>query len=121
KNPLGDIDVLIIDKQYHKIIAGEVKGFNVSRNPYEMYLEYKKMFESTKKKRCFYDKHSRRVDWCSNHIEDFKIQYNLEDVEWEVVGLFILDQPLISTEIYHKDIKMLTEKELSIENIRSVY
>lgn len=121
KNPLGDIDVLIIDKQYHKIIAGEVKGFNVSRNPYEMYLEYKKMFESTKKKRCFYDKHSRRVDWCSNHIEDFKIQYNLEDVEWEVVGLFILDQPLISTEIYHKDIKMLTEKELSVENIRSVY
>lgn len=121
KNTLGDIDVLIIDRQYHKIIAGEVKGFNVSRNPYEMYLEYKKMFESTKKKRCFYDKHSRRVDWCSNHIEDFKIQYNLEDAEWEVVGLFILDQPLISTEIYHKDIKMLTEKELSVENIRSVY
>lgn len=121
KNPLGDIDVLIIDKQHHKIIAGEVKEFNVSRNPYEMYLEYKKMFENTKKKRCFYDKHSRRVDWCSNHVEDFKIQYNLEDVEWEVVGLFILDQPLISTEIYHKDIKMLTEKELSVENIRSVY
>lgn len=121
KNPLGDIDVLIIDRQYHKIIAGEVKEFNVSRNPYEMYLEYKKMFENTKKKRCFYDKHSRRVDWCSNHVEDFKIQYNLEDVEWEVVGLFILDQPLISTEIYHKDIKMLTEKELSVENIRSVY
>lgn len=121
KNPLGDIDVLIVDKQHHKIIAGEVKEFNVSRNPYEMYLEYKKMFENTKKKRCFYDKHSRRVDWCSNHVEDFKIQYNLEDVEWEVVGLFILDQPLISTEIYHKDIKMLTEKELSVENIRSVY
>lgn len=121
KNPLGDIDVLIIDKQHYKIIAGEVKEFNVSRNPYEMYLEYKKMFENTKKKRCFYDKHSRRVDWCSNHVEDFKIQYNLEDVEWEVVGLFILDQPLISTEIYHKDIKMLTEKELSVENIRSVY
>lgn len=121
KNPLGDIDVLIIDKRHHKIIAGEVKEFNVSRNPYEMYLEYKKMFENTKKKRCFYDKHSRRVDWCSNHVEDFKIQYNLEDVEWEVVGLFILDQPLISTEIYHKDIKMLTEKELSVENIRSVY
>lgn len=121
KNPLGDIDVLIIDKQYHKIIAGEVKGFNVSRNPYEMYLEYKKMFESTKKKRCFYDKHSRRVDWCNKHIEDFKIQYNLEDVEWKVIGMFILDQPLVSTEIYHKDIKMLTEKELSVENIRSVY
>ena len=121
KNPLGDIDVLIIDKQYHKIIAGEVKGFNVSRNPYEMYLEYKKMFENTNKKRCFYDKHNRRVDWCNNHVEDFKIQYNLDNVEWEVVGLFILDQPLISTEVYHKDIKMLTEKELSVENIRSVY
>ena len=39
----------------------------------------------------------------------------------QVIGLFILSQPLVSTEIYHKDIKMLTEKELSVSSIRALY
>ena len=66
---LGDIDVLIIDREYHKIIAAEVKNFNFSKNPYEMHLEYKKMFENTKKKKGYYTKHCRRVDWCNKHID----------------------------------------------------
>ena len=120
-NTLGDIDVLIIDWEYHKIIAAEVKNFNFSRNPYEMHLEYKKMFEDAKKKKGYYTKHCRRVDWCNQHIDDFKKQYRLDEGEWEVIGLFILSQPLVSTKIYHKDIRMLTEKELSIESIRNMY
>lgn len=120
-NTLGDIDVLIIDREYHKIIAAEVKNFNFSKNPYEMHLEYKKMFENTKKKKGYYTKHCRRVDWCNKHIEDFKKQYELDDGSWKVIGLFILSQPLVSAEIYHKEIKMLTEKELSVSSIRNIY
>lgn len=120
-NTLGDIDVLIIDREYHKIIAAEVKNFNFSKNPYEMHLEYKKMFENTKKKKGYYEKHCRRVEWCNKHIDDFKEQYGLDNGGWKVIGLFILSQPLVSTKIYHKDIKMLTEKELSINSIRAIY
>lgn len=120
-NTLGDIDVLIIDREYHKIIAAEVKNFNFSKNPYEMHLEYKKMFENTKKKKGYYTKHCRRVDWCNKHIDDFKKQYGLDDGDWRVIGVFILSQPLVSTEIYHKEIKMLTEKELSVSSIRNIY
>ena len=120
-NTLGDIDVLIIDHEYNKIIAAEVKNFNLSKNPYEMHLEYKKMFENTKKKKGYYTKHCRRVEWCNKHIGDFKKQYGLDNNEWKVIGLFILSQPLVSTEIYHKDIKMLTEKELSVSSIRALY
>lgn len=120
-NTLGDIDVLIIDREYHKIIAAEVKNFNFSKNPYEMHLEYKKMFENTKKKKGYYTKHCRRVDWCNKHIDDFKKQYGLDDSDWRVIGVFILSQSLVSTEIYHKEIKMLTEKELSVSSIRNIY
>lgn len=120
-NTLGDIDVLIIDREYHKIIAAEVKNFNFSKNPYEMHLEYKKMFENTKKKKGYYTKHCRRVDWCNKHIDDFKKQYGLDDGDWRVIGVFILSQSLVSTEIYHKEIKMLTEKELSVSSIRNIY
>ena len=120
-NTLGDIDVLIIDREYNKIIAAEVKKFNFSKNPYEMHLEYKKMFENTKKKKGYYTKHCHRVDWCNKHIDDFKKQYGLDDGDWRVIGVFILSQPLVSTEIYHKEIKMLTEKELSVSSIRNIY
>ena len=120
-NTLGDIDVLLIDREYHKIIAAEVKNFNFSKNPYEMHLEYKKMFENTKKKKGYYTKHCRRVDWCNKHIDDFKKQYGLDDGDWRAIGVFILSQPLVSTEIYHKEIKMLTEKELSVSSIRNIY
>ncbi len=121
KNILGDIDVLIIDKEYHKIIVAEVKNFNFSKNPYEMHLEYKKMFENTKKKNGYYTKHCRRVEWCSKHIDAFKKQYRLDDGKWEIIGLFILSQALVSTKIYNKKIRMLTEKELSISSIREIY
>ena len=120
-NALGDIDILIIDKKYNKIIASEVKNFNLSKNPYEMNLEYKKMFEDTKRKKCFYTKHSRRVEWCNKHIDDIKKQYNLEGNTWETIGLFILNHHLSSISIFHKKIKTLTLNELSIEKIRTIY
>ena len=78
-------------------------------------------FENTKKKKGYYEKHCRRVEWCNKHIDDFKEQYGLDNGGWKVIGLFILSQPLVSTKIYHKDIKMLTEKELSINSIRAIY
>ena len=81
----------------------------------------KKMFENTKKKKGYYTKHCRRVDWCNKHIDDFKKQYGLDDGDWRVIGVFILSQSLVSTEIYHKEIKMLTEKELSVSSIRNIY
>ena len=120
-NALGDIDVLIIDRRCHKILAAEVKNFNFSRNPYEMHLEYKKMFEDTNKKKGYYTKHCRRVDWCNQHLYDFQEQYGLIGNGWKVIGLFILSQPLVSTEFYHKEITMLTEKELSVSSIRNIY
>ena len=119
-NTLGDIDVLIIDREYHKIIAAEVKNFNFSKNPYEMHLEYKNMFEDNGKKKGYYTKHCRRVEWCNKHIEDFKKQYGLAGSNWKVIGLFILSQPLISTKIYHREINMITEKELSVKSIRNI-
>lgn len=86
-----------------------------------MHLEYKKMFEDTEKKIGYYMKHCRRVEWCNRHIDDFKKQYRLNGDKWDVTGLFILNQPLVSTEIYHKNLNMLTEKELTVDAIRNIY
>lgn len=118
-NTLGDIDVLIIDKERHCVYVTEVKNFNFSRNPYEIQSEYQKMFVDGKKK-CFATKHNRRVDWVRGHMEDLKLQYGLDNAYWEVKGLFIVSEPLISNKVYGQNIEVISKAELSIERIRGI-
>ncbi len=118
-NTLGDIDVLIIDREKKRIYVAEVKDFNFSRNPYEIQQEYQKMFVDGKKK-CYATKHARRVDWVKEHIEDVKLHYKLADVTWNVYGLFIVSEPLISTQVYHQKLEVISRAELSVERIRRI-
>lgn len=118
-NTLGDIDVLVIDNEKRRIYVTEVKDFNFSRNPYEIQLEYQKMFVDGKKK-CYATKHARRVVWVKEHIEDLKLHYKLADVTWDVCGLFIVSEPLISTQVYHQKLEVISRAELSVERIRSI-
>lgn len=118
-NVFGDIDVLIIDEKMNHIYVAEVKDFNFSRNPYEIQAEYQKMFVDGKKM-CYATKHKRRVNWVKKHMEDLKIQYGLSNVAWKVSGLFIVSEPLISTQVYQQNIEVVSEAELSVDRIRSI-
>ena len=118
-NTLGDIDVLIIDGEMHHVYVAEVKDFNFSRNPYEIQAEYLRMFVDGEKK-CYATKHNRRVNWVREHIEDLKMQYGLDNVAWKISGLFIVSEPLISTQVYRQDIEVISKAELSVERIRSI-
>ena len=115
---LGDIAVLIIDKEKSVIYVAEVKQFNFSRNPYEMHQEYSKMFVDTDKKKCFATKHSLRVKWIKENIEELKNYYSLIGNSWKVIGLFIVDDLLVSTRAYNQSINVITYEELSLSNIR---
>lgn len=117
---LGDIDVLIFDEIMRCVYVTEVKDFNFSRNPYEIQLEYQKMFVDGEKK-CYATKHKRRVDWVKEHLDDLKIQYGLrKDFKWKVKGLFIVSEPLISTQVYGQNIEIISKAELSVEKIRGL-
>lgn len=118
-NTLGDIDVLIIDMEMHCVYVAEVKNFNFSRNPYEIQLEYQKMFVDGKKK-CYVTKHNRRVAWVKEHLEDLKLQYGLDNASWKVKGLFIVNEPLISNQVYGQNMEVISKAELSIKRIRNI-
>lgn len=118
-NTLGDIDILIIDKERHYVYIAEVKDFSFSRNPYEIQQEYQKMFVDNKNK-CFVTKHNRRVCWVQNHLEDLISQYQLENISWEIRGLFIVSEPLISNHVYDQNIEVIYKAELSIDRIRDI-
>lgn len=117
-NTLGDIDLLLIDDLFRKIYIVEVKRFAFARNPYEISQEYKKMFEDLPK-RGFVTKHSRRVDWVKKNMRELVAEYGLAHDTWDVVGLFIVNEPIISNSIYQHNIEIISKDELSIERIRS--
>ena len=118
-NTLGDIDILLIDKKKHTIYVSEVKDFNFSRNPYEIHMEYEKMFVDGKSL-CYVSKHMKRLDWVRGHFDDVRKEYNLDNSKWQIKGLFIIHDQLISTKIYKKQIKVLSINELTVKKIRSI-
>lgn len=117
KQALGDIDVLVIDHQKHVILAVEVKSFRYARNPYEMAMEHKAMFEGEKS---FQNKHQRRVDWLREHINDVKKHYRLADADWRIKGVFIVNEPQVSKDIYKHEIDIISKSELSLARVKQV-
>ena len=78
------------------------------------------MFVDKDKMKCFATKHTRRVKWLKEHIQDVKIQYGLDDREWDIKGIFIVSKPLISNAIYKQNIKCISRAELCAEIIRNI-
>ncbi len=111
-NDLGDIDVLCISENKGIINVIETKNFELSKNFYEIYNEYKKMFDVSNNK-SFYNKHMRRVDWIKEHIDDIKIEYHLSDRRWEVKYLFIVENALVSKDVFEIDTRITTLMDLN--------
>lgn len=112
---LGDIDILVINNKNRTIYAIEVKKFKYSKNPYEIKKEYDKMFDDSKVA-SFATKHKKRVDWLKSHIDDIKQEYGLQNKKWRIEGLFVVSEPLISKDIFKKDIKYITISELCADS-----
>ena len=43
-----------------------------------------------------------------------------KDSLWDVVGIFIVSEPLLSNEVYHKGLNIISRAELNVEKIRSI-
>ena len=117
---LGDIDVLLINPQKHKIVVIEVKEFSFSKTPYEIHREYLKLFCDTDKEICYITKHKRRVQWIKEHISDLILHYGLDDGKWEVSDALIVNQPIVCNEFYHRNQRILLYSELSSQIINDL-
>jgi len=120
-NTLGDIDVLYIIANLKLIVLAEVKDFNFSKSPYEMDLEYKKMFVDKENEKCFATKHRRRALWVNKYIEDVKIQYGLVGYGWTVIDIFIVSEAIISNAFYNAGAIIVTYGEITREKLESFY
>lgn len=117
---LGDIDVFAIDVENKSIYVIETKNFFFSQTPYQIRMEYQSLFIDTDKRTSFSTRHKRRTEWVSNNLHHVKEEYKLVEENWNVVGLFVVNNPIISGDIYHKKINILTLDELDLEKLRKL-
>mgnify|MGYP007064680532 FL=1 len=61
----------------------------------------------------FYNKHIKRVNWVAEHIEDIKAQYNLPNKRWKITYLFVVDDNLISKDVFKVKVNITTLKNLT--------
>lgn len=116
-NDLGDIDILYIYDKNKQIVVGEVKDFKLSRNPYEIYCEYREMFEDSDSKKSYSKKLERRTEWAKDHIEDIKAQYNLKGDNWKIYKVFIVNEHLVSKNVYDKNENIIAVSDISLKNL----
>ena len=114
---LGDIDILYIYNKNKQIVVGEVKDFKLSKNPYEIYCEYKEMFEDSEGKKSYSTKLKRRAEWIKKHIEDIKQQYNLQGDGWKIYKVFIVNEHIISKDVYRKNDNIIAVSDISLKNL----
>ena len=95
-NDLGDIDVLSISKDLRKIYVVEVKDYSLAKNFNDLSIEIKKLFEGTEDSKPDYEKHINRFTWVLNHKDDIIKEYKLNGTNWQIIPLFITNQPMVS-------------------------
>lgn len=117
---LGDIDILYIYDKEKKIVVGEVKDFKLSKNPYEIYCEYREMFEDSENKKSYSTKLRRRSEWVKKHIEDVKQQYKLKGEGWGVYNVFIVNEHLVSKNVYGKDENIIAVSDISLKKLTNL-
>lgn len=64
-------------------------------------------------------KYNRRVEWVKNHLNDMFEQFSLDcKIDWRIMGVFIVEEPIISNKLYNRNMEMVSQMELTVERIR---
>jgi hypothetical protein len=113
-NTLGDIDVLCVDAKARRIVGVECKDFSMARMPNEICTDMNSLFVSSKKGRCFQEKHLARLDWLKRHMES-TIAWVGQDAAvgpWSVEGVFVFSVPLIAPLLVKTRLPVWTLKDI---------
>ena len=94
-HPLGDIDVLAINRYRKHIVAVESKDFGQARNPFEINNEVKKLFED---KSSATSNHLERMKWLTENSQHVLSSLGIRDSAnlWTIDGMIVVSAPLFT-------------------------
>jgi hypothetical protein len=92
---IGDIDVLVIDKERKILFSLECKSMAPSRNTKEMIEEVEKLFGS-KSEMGWVDKHLRRHDWIEANRLQVTSKYGIDISDFIIKSIFITNEEMLT-------------------------
>jgi hypothetical protein len=97
--PIGDIDVLVADQAQRTLYSIDTKDHAPGRNPYEMSVESRQIFERVGGHPSLADRHLERDAWLKRHRNDALAHLRIEasGPPWRVVSLLVFDRVLAIT------------------------
>ncbi len=98
---LGDIDILLIDKQKKRLFSIECKDINFGRSPHEINQEIERFIDDRKS---YVQKHKNRELWLRDNTELINRKYSLDCENLEIISCIITSVEIPTP--YLKDITM---------------
>ena len=98
---IGDIDILLINKQSKKIYLIECKNTEVAKNMKQLVVEVDHLF-GTNSEKGWLKKHQERYEWVIENIELLENKYNTLLTDFEIIPVILTSEQL-ATEYLKKD------------------
>ncbi|WP_146593614.1 hypothetical protein [Novipirellula galeiformis] len=114
-NPIGDVDVFVLDANTHTIFPIEAKAFTLAKTPSEVKNEFDALFTDTEDEMCAVSHHLERVAWLQSNLGDVLSEFGVDPGEadsWKIEPLLVLDSDLLSRHLTAPPFPVMTEKEL---------
>jgi len=114
---LGDIDVLLIDKQKKRLFSIECKDINFGRSPHEINQEIERFIED---KKSYVQKHKNRELWLSNNIESINRKYSLGYESMEIISCIITSVEIPTPYLKDSSMKFISYFKLKIQGLAAL-
>ena len=105
--PLGDVDVLVLDVRRRHVLAVETKDFEQARTPFELSNELEKLFQGEDSA---VHHHSERLEWLDAHLDEVLRWLGVEGRSggWSVEGMIVVSRPLVTPYFTDSPFRVLT-------------
>jgi hypothetical protein len=115
--PLGDIDVLVIDRENKRIFSIECKHIFYGRNPSEIKNEIGKFIG----KKAWINKHSKRHKWLNENINKLVSVFELESNDFQIFSIILTVREIPTTYIREMQLPFISFTSLKKEGLNSLY
>ena len=115
--PLGDVDVLVIDPAARRVRLIEAKDVGIARTPVEMGQQLESIFVSRGGKPASAEKHRERTEWIRGHLEELLQEHKI-DVDdlskWTVEPLLVTDDELMTPFLAQSPVPVTSWREMPV-------
>lgn len=118
---LGDIDVLVIDKENKFIFSIECKHIFYGRNPSEIKNEIERFIGKNEGDNSWINKHSKRHKWLNENISTLTSTFKLESDDFQIFSIFLTVKEIPSTYLRKMTLPFISFTQIKREGIPSLY